>query len=155
MPSTSAHPTRSNTLDIVGGAQVSAQDLFVGNYAGASNNTVTITGTESRMDVQNNVYVGAGENTIRVEDDAWLAIGELGNTNLPSSAGGAISIGTSAGLAILSVQETSSVEAGYIYLGVASNHTGIAAVSGSNATLSASQDIVVGVDGSCQHALYS
>ncbi|MEE9367536.1 MAG: autotransporter domain-containing protein [Pontiella sp.] len=137
-----------NTLDIVDGAQVTAQDLFVGNNAGVSNNAVTITGTDSRMNVQNNVFVGAGGNTIQVENDAWLAIGELGNTNLPSSTGGAISVGNDSGTAILSVNENSSVEAGSIYLGVSSNHTGLVAISGSNATLSASQDLVVGVDGS-------
>ena len=137
-----------NTLDIVAGATVNAQDLYVGGIDGVSNNVVTVTGENSLLSISNSATVGAGGNSITVENGGWLAVGESTTTNLPPSTGGAIAVGNSDGSASFTVGESSSAEAGYIYIGAGTNDTGSIAISGSNTTLSATQDLVVGVYGS-------
>ncbi len=138
-----------NTLDLVGGATANAQDLFVGIDGGiSSNNVVTISGADSRLNIQNSVTVGAGGNTLKAVNDAWLVVGEFTTTNLPSSTGGALAVGSTNGTPSLIVHENSSVEAGYIYIGVGTNQTGDILVTGSNSLLKATSDIVVGLDGS-------
>ncbi|RKX46954.1 MAG: hypothetical protein DRP64_02410 [Verrucomicrobia bacterium] len=64
-----------NTLDLVGGATVTAQDLFVGAYEGTSNNVVTVTGNESLLYVTNDLAIGSGsgsDNAINVGNGGIL-----------------------------------------------------------------------------------
>jgi len=77
-----------NTLDLVGGATVTAQDLFVGAYEGVSNNVVTVTGENSLLSITNNLTLGSDSgtnNTLTVENGGILFVGgtisEVGGSN--------------------------------------------------------------------------
>jgi T5SS/PEP-CTERM-associated repeat protein len=66
-----------NTLDLVAGAEVNAQDLFVGTYEGTSNNVVTVTGENSLLSLTDNLEVGSltgTNNSVVVENDGTLNV---------------------------------------------------------------------------------
>ncbi len=77
-----------NTLDLVAGATVTAQDLFVGAYEGVSNNAVTVTGENSLLSITNNLTLGSDtgtNNTLTIENGGTLFVGgtisEVGGSN--------------------------------------------------------------------------
>jgi len=64
-----------NTLDLVGGATVTAQDLFVGAYEGVTNNVVSVTGDDSLLSISNILAIGSStgsNNTVNVSDGGTL-----------------------------------------------------------------------------------
>ena len=68
-----------NTLDIVDGASVGAQDLFVGTYEGVSNNVVTVKGESALLSITNNLGIGSSTgsgNQVIVKDGGILNIGQ-------------------------------------------------------------------------------
>ena len=77
-----------NTIDLVDGATVNAQDLFVGAYEGVSNNSVIVTGDGSLLSITNNLILGSDtgtNNTVTVENGGTLFVGgtisEVGGSN--------------------------------------------------------------------------
>ncbi len=82
-----------NTLDIVAGAIANAQDLFVGTYAGVSNNIVTVTGKGSLLNITNNLAIGSAtgtNNAVDVKSGGTLYVG-----NTISLAAGTNGVGSS------------------------------------------------------------
>lgn len=72
-----------NTLDLVGGAKASVQDLFVGAYDGVSNNVVTVTGTDSLLSVSNRLEIGSNSgsnNAVNIDNGGALFV--LNPTNI-------------------------------------------------------------------------
>ncbi len=89
-----------NTLDLVDGAVVSAQDLFVGTYDGVSNNVVTVTGDDSLLYITNGLAIGSNNgsnNSVNVSNGGTLyaqqsniAIGTGTNNTLNIKSGGTL-----------------------------------------------------------------
>ena len=89
-----------NTLDLVDGAKVSAQDLFVGTYDGVSNNVVTVTGDDSLLYITNGLAIGSSNgsnNSVNVSNGGNLyakqsniAIGTGNNNTLNIQSGGTL-----------------------------------------------------------------
>ena len=76
-----------NTLDLAAGATVNAQDLFVGAYAGVSNNVVTVTGSKSLLSISNSLTLGSNtgsNNAINVNNGGTLFVG--GNIDIGAAA---------------------------------------------------------------------
>jgi T5SS/PEP-CTERM-associated repeat protein len=77
-----------NTLDIVDGARLTAQDLLVGAYEGTSNNVVTISGGDSLLAISDTLTIGSASgtnNSITVKSGGTLDVAqdkiEIGSTN--------------------------------------------------------------------------
>ncbi len=89
-----------NTLDLVDGAKVSAQDLFVGTYEGTTNNVVTVTGDDSLLSVSNTLAIGSttgSNNAVNVSNGGILyaqqdhiEIGTGTNNSLNINSGGTL-----------------------------------------------------------------
>ncbi|MDF7826042.1 autotransporter domain-containing protein [Pontiellaceae bacterium B12227] len=77
-----------NTFDVVDGATATTTDLLVGAYEGTSNNTVTVKGDRSLLEVSGNLEIGSstsGGNSVILENGGTLDVAQtsimIGSTN--------------------------------------------------------------------------
>lgn len=131
-----------NTLDIVDGATASAQDLFIGASADASDNVVTVTGSNSTLNVWNDLFIGMetniyGNNEFRVLEAATAHIG--GNLSLSSKS--LLKIDYDAQVVVDG--DYSQDESSVLALGISTNYAGTNLVVGGTASFAKNATIAV------------
>lgn len=138
-----------NTMDVLDGASAQLdQDLNIGASASASQNTVTVDGTNSTLSIGGELYVGASgtDNTMTVSDAAAVDVtgaafvGEKGPGNKLAINGADMTVGTDL---ILGVAESSS---GDTIRGTTDTRGNMVSVR-DGATLDIAQDLTVGKNG--------
>ena len=117
-----------NTLIITSNATVSASEVIIGQLNSSSNNTVSVIG------------------------DARLIAGSGATTN--GLATGGVVVGTTDSGAALSIDNGSTLDAEYLYIGRTNNES-LAAVAGADSVLYVSKDAYVGTSGSTNSIVIS
>lgn len=108
-----------NQLVIANGGRVDNATGFVGYGASSASNTVLVSGAGSVWTNRSNLYVGGNGsgfgNTLTVESNAWVFVGEVSSNDVASSLGGIAVASTNH--AEMVVGGGASVVAGQMYVG--------------------------------------
>lgn len=150
--------TSTGTLTIENGAEVGAEDIYIGDDAG-SNGTVTVEDSSFHTSLASGlIYVGnSGEGSLSLIDSDSEALAFLigqgsGSKGAVDVSGGAAALSTGANLVLghsgtgtLTIENGATVSAGQdLLVGYSADGEGSVSISGSTSTLTVDRDIVAG-----------
>ena len=122
-------------LEILDGGKVDNENGFIGWGKSSDRNSVWVSGAGSVWTNRENLYVGGyrtsnswvnagtsgGQNELKVENNAWVFVGDVVASNLPSASGGIAVAATNGSELVLGY---GSLRTDSLYIGAGSNRTG-------------------------------